>query len=226
MTASLRIDLHVHSRHSPDGRSSLEALVDQLGFAGLNGFALTDHNTIAGHRRLAELARENPMYQLIPGVEVSTREGHLLVYGVDVLPPIHRPVAETIDWVRDRGGISVLAHPFRWAHGVGRRVAERVHADGIETLNGHNVEIANARAELIAARRHQAATGGSDAHERAELGRAYTEFPVDARSVDDLLGQLKARHTRGGGVSLSLGQRVRLGIRTGLLRAARGFRPI
>lgn len=226
MSDTIRIDLHVHSRYSPDGRASLAALVDQIGFAGLNGFALTDHNTLAGHRELAELARANPMYRLIPGVEVSTAEGHLLVYGVDALPPIHHPVAETIEWVRDRGGVSVLAHPFRWAHGVGRRVAERVRADGVETLNGHNAVIANARAELIAARRGQAATGGSDAHDRAELGRAYTEFPADAGSLDDLLGQLRARHTRGSGVSLSFGRRVRLGIRTGLLRAARGFRPI
>jgi predicted metal-dependent phosphoesterase TrpH len=226
MTATLRIDLHVHSRHSPDGRATLEALVDQLGFAGLNGFALTDHNSIAGHRRLAELARDYPMYRLIPGVEVSTREGHLLVYGVEEMPPIRRPVAETIDWVRAHGGISVLAHPFRWAHGVGRRLAAQAAADGVETVNGHNAEIANARAELVAARRGLASTGGSDAHDRTEMGRAYTEFPVDSPSVDDLFAHLRARHTRGGGVSLALGERVRLALRTALGRAARGFRSL
>ena len=226
MTASLRLDLHVHSRHSPDGRADLDSIVDQLGFAGLNGFALTDHNTVAGHRRLAELAREYPMYWLIPGVEVSTREGHLLVYGVETLPPVHRPLAETLDWIRARGGLSVLAHPFRWAHGVGRRLASSSAADGIEALNGHNAELSNARAELIAARRGLTLTGGSDAHSLAELGRAYTEFPVETSSLSDLFGHLRARHTRAGGTSLSLGGRVRLGLRTGVLRVARGFRSI
>ncbi len=226
MTATLRLDLHVHSLHSPDGRVPLEAWVNQLGIAGLQGFALTDHNTIDGHRRLAELAREYPMYRFLPGVEVSTREGHLLVYGVEELPPVRRPIDETLDWVRARGALAVLAHPFRWAHGVGRRVAERARADGIEAMNGHNAVIANARAELLAARRGLAETGGSDAHELAELGRAFTEFPIGVGSTEDLLTELRSRHSRGGGTSLTVGRRIRLGIRTGILRAARGFRPI
>ncbi len=226
MTATVRLDLHVHSLHSPDGRVPLEEWVNRLGYAGLQGFALTDHNSIEGHGRLAEIAREYPMYWFLPGVEVSTREGHLLVYGVRELPPVHRSIDETLDWVRARAGVSVIAHPMRWAHGVGRRIAERVTVDGIEALNGHNAEITNARAELLAARRGLAATGGSDAHEVRDLGRAYTEFSSDTSSVDDLLSQLRAHRTRGGGRSLSIGQRIRLGIRTGLLRASRGFRPI
>ncbi|HYK94131.1 MAG TPA: CehA/McbA family metallohydrolase [Thermoplasmata archaeon] len=226
MTASIRLDLHVHSRHSPDGRASLESLVEQLGFAGLNGFALTDHNTVAGHRRLAELAKQYPMYWFLPGVEVSTQDGHVLAYGVDDVPPVHRPVAETLDWIRAHGGVSALAHPFRWAHGVGRRIAARANADAVETMNGHNAELANARAELVAARRGLTSTGGSDAHYLSELGRAFTEFPVETGSVDDLMAHLRGRHTRGSGNSLSMAQRVRLGVRTGLLRVSRGFRPI
>ncbi len=226
MTATLRLDLHVHSAHSPDGRVPLEEWVGQLGLAGVQGFALTDHNTLDGHQRLRELAREYPMYVFLPGVEVSTREGHLLVYGVDELPPIRRPLDETLDWVRARGAVAILAHPFRWAHGVGRRVAERARADGIETVNGHNAVLTNARAELLAAHRGLAETGGSDCHELSELGRAYTEFPLGGSSVEELLGELQRRHTQGGGTSLSVGRRIRLGIRTGVLRAARGFRPI
>ena len=226
MTATVRLDMHVHSRHSPDGRVPLERWVNQLGYVGLQGFALTDHNSIEGHGRLRELAREYPMYRFLPGVEVSTREGHLLVYGVAERPPVHRPLAETLDWVRARGAVSVLAHPFRWAHGVGRRVADRALADGVEAMNGHNAEIANARAELVAARRNLAATGGSDAHEVRDLGRAFTEFPADVASVDDLLAALRRRSVHGGGTSLSFARRIQLGVRTGLLRAARGFRAI
>jgi predicted metal-dependent phosphoesterase TrpH len=226
MTATLRVDLHVHSRFSPDGRANLEAIVDQIGVAGLQGFALTDHNTLAGHRRLAELRTRFPMYWLLPGVEVSTVEGHLLVYGVSELPPIHAPLADTLDWVRSRGGVGVLAHPFRWSHGVGRHLAETSAVAAIETSNGHNSEVANARAELVAARRGLGHTGGSDAHDVREVGRAYTEFPNEFSSLDDLLEILRRGRTLGGGRSLTFGHRVRLGIRTGLLRAARGFRSI
>jgi hypothetical protein len=163
---------------------------------------------------------------LIPGVEVSTREGHLLIYGVGEVPPTHRPVEETIAWARDRGGVPVPAHPCRWSHGVGRKLAEVLPVPALETSNGHNPEVANARAELIAARRRIGSTGGSDVHELRDLGRCFTEFPEDVDAVPDLLNALRTGHSRGGGASLRAAARLRLAVRTTLLRATRGFRPI
>jgi predicted metal-dependent phosphoesterase TrpH len=200
--------------------------VDQLGPAGLQGFALTDHNSVAGHSELAALAQQYPRYRLIPGVEVSTREGHLLAYGISAVPPPYRPVQETVAWVVERGGVAVPAHPCRWSHGIGRRLAEHLAVPALETTNGHNPEIANARAELIAARRRLGSTGGSDAHELRDVGRAFTEFPAEVESVADLLQAVGAGRSRGGGASLSIGARLRLALRTGVLRATRGFRPI
>jgi predicted metal-dependent phosphoesterase TrpH len=222
----MRLDLHVHGQWSPDSRLRLEAAVDRLGFAGLSGFALTDHNTLAGHAQLRELAARYPMYRFLPCVEVSTLEGHLLVYGVDELPPLHVSLAETVDWVRARGALSVLAHPFRWAHGAGRTAADTARIDGIEAVNGHNGAVANARAELVAARRAVAATGGSDAHDGAGIGRAFTEFPSDVQSLEEVLKAMRTGRTVAGGRSLAFGERLRLSLRTGALRAARGFRPI
>lgn len=222
----MRLDLHVHARWSPDSRLTLEEAVDRVGVAGLAGFALTDHNTIAGHAQLKELARRYPMYRFVPGVEVSTQEGHLLVLGVEELPPIHAPLDETLDWVRARGAASVLAHPFRWAHGVGRAVAERAAVDGIEAINGHNGAVTNARAELLVARRGLTATGGSDSHDPRGVGRAFTEFPDEPAGVDEVVSALRRHRTAAGGRSLALGERLRLSVRTGFLRALRGFRPI
>ena len=226
MTAEIRLDLHVHSRRSPDSSLTLEQIVARLGVVGLQGFALTDHNSIAGHRDLALLARDYPNYRFVPGVEVSTREGHLLLYGVHELPPIHRPLAETLDWARAHAAVASLAHPFRWAHGVGRALATHAPADALESVNGHNSEIANARAALLAARRTLGETGGSDAHTVAHVGRAFTEFPEDHPNLDDLLEEVRKGRTRALGRSLRLGGRVRLAAWTALLRAGRGFRPI
>ncbi len=222
----MRLDLHVHSHWSPDSKLTLEAAVDRLGIAGVAGFALTDHNTIAGHRELREIAQRFQMYRFIPGVEVSTAEGHLLVYGIEELPPIHAPLDDTLDWVRSHHAVAVLAHPYRWSHGVGAAVAERARVDGIEAVNAHNGPVANARAELMAARRARAATGGSDAHDAAGIGRAFTEFPEEVRELDELLEAIRRARTTAGGLSLALGERVRLSLRTGVLRAFRGFRPI
>jgi predicted metal-dependent phosphoesterase TrpH len=226
MTDALRLDLHVHTAHSPDSRLSLEAIASRLPYAGLKGFAITDHNSIAGHRELPALRARHPGILIVPGVEVSTREGHLLAYGVADCPPAHRPVAETIEWVRDHGGEPVLAHPFRFAHGVGRRVALAAPVRTIEVLNGHNSELQNLKAELLVAQRSLSGTGGSDVHEIRDLGRAYTEFPEDVHSVEDVLDRLGQGTCVPGGHSLPLPGRLRLSLRTGLLRLGRGFRPV
>lgn len=226
MTAALRLDLHVHSSHSPDSRLPLSAAVDRLGPAGLNGFALTDHNTVAGHAELARLARENPRYWLIPGVEVSAREGHVVVLGVAEAPPRGLPLAELLDWVRPRNGLAILAHPFRWVHGAGRRAAETAAVAGVEGRNGRTSELANVKAELIGARRGILLTGGSDAHEPSTVGRAFTELPEEVGSVDQLLEELRRGRGTPGGASLGASGRLALALRNGVLRAGRGFRPV
>jgi predicted metal-dependent phosphoesterase TrpH len=222
----IRLDLHVHSWHSPDSELSLESIVSGLASVGLNGFALTDHNTVAGHGELAALQTRFPELVLVPGVEVSTLEGHLLVYGVSEAPPSRRPVAQTVAWVRDHGGVSVLSHPFRRAHGVGRVVAESVHVDAIETVNGHNSPGANRKAADVATRRGLGATGGSDVHALFDLGRAYTEFADGTTGVDALLRSIREGTSIAGGRSLTFPGLLRHEWRTALLRVRRGFRPI
>jgi len=224
--AGPRLDLHVHSRASPDSSLSIEALVTNLAARGLNGFALTDHNSTAGHAELAEWQVRVPALLLVPGVEVSTLEGHLLVYGVREAPPAGRPVIETIAWARAQGAVPVLAHPFRRSHGVGRTVAESAAVSAIETVNGHNSPHANRRAAAVAGVRKLATTGGSDVHELSDLGRAYTEFPEGISTVDGVLEALRTGRSRGAGQTLDFPGRVRTEWRTMVLRLRRGLRPI
>ncbi|MCI4331544.1 MAG: CehA/McbA family metallohydrolase [Thermoplasmata archaeon] len=226
MSEHERFDLHVHTRFSPDGRIRIASVVEQLGVAGLKGFALTDHNTVAGHPHLKEIAARYPRYTFLPAVEVSTREGHLLLYGVSESPPIHRPLAETLEWAEARRAVPVLSHPFRWAHGVGRHLAETARVAGIEAMNGHNGEVANAKAELVAARRRISETGGSDAHELNDIGTAFTEFPEGTTGVEEVLECLRRGQCRAAGRSLPAPQRLRLALMTLARRAGRGFRPI
>lgn len=226
MTDVVRIDLHVHSLHSPDSRLTLDEIASRLPYVGLKGFALTDHNSVTGHRDLPGLRERFPGLLVIPGVEVSTREGHLLLYGVSEVPPVGRPIEETLSWAEQRGGIAVLAHPFRWIHGVGARVARTARVAALEVVNGHTSAVANAKAELIAAQRHLGATGGSDVHEINDVGRAFTEFAPDVDSVEGLLEGLRQAHTAGRGNSLRWPGRLRWGFRTGILRIARGFHSV
>jgi predicted metal-dependent phosphoesterase TrpH len=226
MTANVRLDMHVHSRYSVDSRLSFEQIIERIAYQGLQGFALTDHNTTEGLAELERLRQSYPGYWFVPGVEVSTIEGHLLAYGIRQSPPPNRPLAETLERIAALGGVSVLAHPFRWVHGVGRRIATESRVQGLEGRNGKNSELANTRAELLAAKRSIASTGGSDAHEPMQVGRAFTEFPGEVNSLDDLLEQIRKDEATAAGSSLSFAGRVRSSVRDGLLRAVRGFRPV
>jgi len=222
----VRLDLHVHSRYSPDSSLSVDAIASRLAAVGLNGFALTDHNSVSGHSELSALRPRFPDMVFVPGIEISTLEGHLLAYGVAELPPVQRPVAETIEWVRDHGGVSALSHPFRRVHGVGRIVAEAARPNAVEVVNGHNSPAANRKAAELARRRGLGCTGGSDVHELSDLGRAYTEFATGPSSVEMVLDALRSGAMSAGGDSFGLAGRIRLEWRTGLSRIRRGFRPI
>jgi histidinol phosphatase-like PHP family hydrolase len=78
-----RADLHVHSfRASYDVKDSAmnpAAIVDTAVAEGLMLLAITDHNDISNVPELIEVAK-NKRICVIPGVELSTPEGHLLVY--------------------------------------------------------------------------------------------------------------------------------------------------
>lgn len=177
----LRIDPHVHSRASHDGHEPVELLLEHASEIGLDGIVVTDHDTIDASLRAAELA---PEYGLvgIPGVEVSTAEGHLLAIGVDRSPEAGRPLAETVDAVGEAGGAAVVPHPFqRSRHGVRKRNLEGVEPDAIEVYNSMLFTgYRNRRANTFATRRDIAGVAGSDAHYLPNVGRAYTQVVLDA----------------------------------------------
>ncbi|MCI4340469.1 MAG: PHP domain-containing protein [Thermoplasmata archaeon] len=226
MNASAGFDLHVHSRHSPDSREPVEALVDRAASMGLAGLALTDHNSIAGHAELAELAPRFPSLLLIPGVEVSTREGHLLLYGIETMPPVRAPISDTLLWAAAHGAVAVPAHPFRWSHGIGGGVGAQVPVSAIEVRNGHNGIRANRAAEALRSLRGLGGTGGSDAHRSAEVGRCTTVFSRPISHVADVVLELREGRSRGVGSELGATARFGLALATLGRRAARGFRPI
>src|ERR671932_2054425 len=84
---AFNIDLHTHTFFSGDGVSSPEDNIAAARKKGLHGFAVTDHNTCDAVTYLLDkgLLREDGQpvdgFLIIPGVEVTTAEGHLLCIG-------------------------------------------------------------------------------------------------------------------------------------------------
>lgn len=218
-----RFDLHIHTRASRDSQLTVEQVLRDALVQGMNGVAITDHNTMEALPEARKVFSSIRGFLFLPGVEVSTRQGHLLVYGVERPPPSDRTLAETLAMVREMNGVAVLAHPFRWAHGVGRRLAETAPVQGIEAMNGRNSAVPNAKAGVVATARKLAATGGSDAHEPGSVGRCYTEAEDEVQSAEDLLELLRRGRVHAEGTSQTLTGRVQLSFANAGKRILRGF---
>jgi len=194
----LAVELHAHSEHSHDGRDPVEDLLARARDVGLDGLAVTDHDTIEGSLEAVDLADEYGLVG-IPGLEVTSAAGHVLALGVEEVVPPDRPFGETLDAIHDRGGIAVVPHPFQKSrHGVGAKVdrEELARADAIEVYNSRLLTgLANRRAEQFARRHGLPMTAGSDAHIAEMVGQAPTHVATDDRSAAGVLEAVAAGRT-------------------------------
>ena len=76
----LKLDLHIHSQYSEDGIGSPEEIIKNLKRRGLQGMTITDHNTLEGSLKAIKIAPKD--FIVIPGVEISTLDGHLIALNI------------------------------------------------------------------------------------------------------------------------------------------------
>ena len=189
----LRVDLHLHSHYSHDGRSSIAQLIERARECRLDRLALTDHNTAEG---ALEFVRVAPQLA-IAGEEAKTLEGEVIgLFITDRIPPFRRP-EEALDLVHEMGGLTYIPHPldrnrshFRETRLV--ELADRI--DIIETYNPWCDLAANQAAARLAKELNKVTATGSDAHSVEELGRSWMEMD-EYDGVQDFLEKLRAaRH--------------------------------
>ncbi len=177
-------DLHMHTRAS-DGLIGARALVEFCEYrTDLDLIAVTDHDETSAALEAREIAAQRGYrLQVVPGVEVSTREGHLLALFVEERPPALWSLRRTAEWVVAQGGLCIAPHPFtRWTHSLSERsVAGALSIGllaGVEVLNASLAGRASRPRALALARGHGLAQlGSSDAHMVSMVGLARTRFP-------------------------------------------------
>ena len=186
----LSVELHTHSALSHDGRDPVDLLLQQAAAVGLDALAVTDHDEIDASVEAAELAAEYGLVGIV-GMEVTSAAGHVLAFGIDELVPSGLPFDETLDRIREAGGIAVVPHPFqKTRHGVAAHVSrdQLASADAIEVYNSRLFTgRANRQAEKFAIRQNLPMTAGSDAHISEMVGQAVTEVGADERSAAAIL---------------------------------------
>lgn len=180
----LRLDPHVHTMWSGDSTTTPDELAQAISVAGLDGVAITDHNTIAGAVALAESGELG--CAVIVGEEVRTVDGDLIgLFLTERVPPGLKPL-DAAALIRGQGGLVYVPHPGDGArHSLNSASIAGLAAAGLLDI----VEVLNAKCtEAYSGPTHDAApAGASDAHVPAAVGAAWTELPAcdltDAPSV-------------------------------------------
>jgi hypothetical protein len=194
-----RYDLQVHTSASPCSRATPAEIAAAAVDADLDGVAITNHDTLEDVEAVRAAAPDS--LTVIPAVEVTTTEGHLLALDVREPPPQADPLT-VVDDVHDQGGLAVLSHPFdRLRQYYETELAALAAAvDGVEVVNSRCVRPAyNRRAREFAAEHDLPATGGSDAHFPMEVGRATTVCEGDV--LEAIRSGETATEGRGGRLS-------------------------
>lgn len=173
----MKYDLHIHTYNSPCSILKPETILKIAKKIGLNGIAVTDHDTIKGGIEVSK-ANNDKDFEVIPGIELSTDKGHVL--GLYVNKEIKsREFFIVLDEIKKQGGIVILAHPFRLFPHLRSRIKGinlRKYLDGVECYNARTSYFGNRNAIKLAEKFSLAKTGGSDAHFSFEIGRCVTLF--------------------------------------------------
>jgi len=179
----LKIDLHVHTCYSEDATTTLKEVVYYAKKNGLDGVAITDHETIRG---ALKLARKNQL-TIIPGLEVETLRGHILALNITTLIPPKLSLTETVQKIHDAGGVAVIAHPaVVLKTGLGLMITSNSNIDAVEVINSASFPffLSTYLGRRLAKRLNLPQTAGSDSHHALEIGTAYTLVDADSNIAD------------------------------------------
>lgn len=177
----MRLDLHLHTHHSRDCTIPTKEVIRLCQRRGLDGIAVTDHNSLAGGREALALAP--PGFTVIPGEEVESSEGEIIGLFLHEEIPAGLTPEETAERIRAQGGVVIAPHPFDPLRRSPlktpalERLVAAGQVDAIEVLNARMaLRSHNALGADFARRYGLPGTAGSDGHSRPEYGQAYIEI--------------------------------------------------
>lgn len=224
------VDMHVHTNHS-DGQNSVDQIAARAKELGI-GVAITDHNEIKGAVEMA--ARKDVLS--IPGIEITSREGtHILVYFYsvqslkrfykrDIAPNmgtnIMRSTALSIESIVSRArkfkSVIIFPHPYSAVytgicnHYFGDKRLKKIlgTVDGVEAINGENLNKWNLKSTVLGFNLAKGMTGGSDAHKLDHIGGAISYADCTANPAD-FLDAVKTGQTRVIGKEIAMLRKVR-----------------
>ncbi|MEM2958351.1 MAG: PHP domain-containing protein [Candidatus Jordarchaeaceae archaeon] len=199
-----KFDFHIHtccSQHwlwGVDGLSTPREIVETAISRGLNGIAVSDHNTTKGGLLAAKIAKKiDKNFLVIPSIEVKSKSGDILAIGVlEELTIRSRALtaAEAVEQMRDRDAVIVAPHPYG-REGLGSLV-EKLRFDAIEGFNSHIFPRYNVKAKELAQQLKLPMVASSDAHIAEEIANGITGLDIDEISIDGVREAIRKGKTK------------------------------
>jgi predicted metal-dependent phosphoesterase TrpH len=202
---NLKIDLHVHSYYSYDSLISPKELVYYAKRSGLDGVAVTDHDRLDS---AVAIAKETDFF-IVPGMEVTSRQGHIVALNVRETIPKGLTADETIDRIHHAGGIALACHPTALFKGsLGKHT--NASFDAIEVINSAAVPFRYSvrQAQKLACLYAKPQVAGTDAHYGPQIGYAYTVVDAEPQ-VDAVIKSIQKGLTRPEGTAIPWRLRLR-----------------
>lgn len=174
-----KFDLHSHTTYSKhwfwgmDALNTPQQMVKAAIKKGIDGLAVTDHQTVKGSLVAKSFAKRCRDFTVITGSEIRTLAGDVVALGINEDVPDDLSLADTIEKIHALGGIAVAAHPF--AKFIVRKCVgyEAKKLDAIEVFNAGSCKgFQNRKALEYANNFNKPKTAGSDAHCMRDVGRA------------------------------------------------------
>ncbi len=191
-TQTIRVDLHTHTRWSPDASLRPAELVRRARDAGLDRIAVTDHGEIDGALEARTLAPD----LVIVGEEIRCR-GRTELIGLFLSEriPMGLPMEEVVDRIRDQDGVVYAPHPYAYPYRPGWHLRRAIAvADVVEVFNARAfLTVWNRTADSAARAQALPRAASSDAHFPSEIGRAHTEMAAFTSACGFLAAMRKAR---------------------------------
>ena len=200
----INLDLHIHSKYSEDAYGDPEEIIKIVKKSGLQGMAITDHNSVTGALKALKVKPKN--FIVIPGLEISTNKGHILALNIKEIIPRNLTIEETVEQILDLGGIPIVPHLFRKMSGIKPENLDIIYKKipAIEVFNGCSLPKSNKRTVRIAKELKLGGTGGSDTHIPKYAGCGYTTIDTTDTKTDSILSEIYKKKTWGEGTTMPI----------------------
>ncbi len=199
----LKLDLHVHTTKSPDAFTSIDKLPLLIKRSGLDGVAVTDHNILSNH------FVEDGV--IIPGMEISSAQGHVIGLGLSDSVPRGLPADDTIKEIHRLGGLAIIPHPYDLLRSSVRPETLTIRPDAIEVVNSSSFlhSLTWKKAREFAKRAGIPNVAGSDSHIPQTVGRAFTVVETDSWDIGSILDAIRKGSVDPSGRPIRALERVR-----------------